>query len=96
MTLTESLERGFSRRWKCAVTEDLYQHSFDNLPSEDVPEGNVLLCQNCGLRIQFRAGNIKEPRYVWYEIEAEDGTRFISRDSHRNAKAQLRRYLSFD
>ena len=87
------LSKGFWRKWRCAVDNDIYEHSFTILPSSDDPDGEVRLCDNCGLRIEFYDDDVTGPRYVWYELKAPDGATFISRASYRDVKRRLRRYL---
>ena len=51
--LRAELSRGFWRRWGCAIDEEMFAHNFERSESEDDADGEVRLCRNCGLRLEF-------------------------------------------
>ena len=90
--MNSSLWGGTHRRWRCAVGDGIYYHRFEELETDD-PGIEVRLCLSCGLRIEFHDDDLYEPRYIWYELHAADGTVLKSEVSHEEAHRELVRYM---
>ena len=83
---------GTHRRWRCAVGDGIYYHRFEELETDD-PGFEVRLCLNCGLRMEFQDDDLYESRYIWYELQAADGTVLESEVSPAEAHRELVRYV---